>query len=148
MQASKQIPTEEDWGDYKADLDQAYAYRILFGKNLEQVIPEFKRNVLGRVEDLHFMPAIPFQYYIFAYRNFILSLQKDDYDAPDAASAFLGLVIDKLEESPQDILPVMEELWNTIEYVASSQSFFDADEDIYGSFSEKLSKIRQLYDRV
>lgn len=148
MQASNQIPTEVDWGDYKADLDQAYAYRVFFGKNLDQVIPEFKRNILGRVEDLHFMPAIPFQYYIFAYRKFVLSLQKDDYDAPDAASAFLGLIINRLEETPQDVLPVMDDLWDTIKYVASNQSFFDADEDIYGSFPEKLAKIQQLYDRV
>ena len=98
------------------------------------------------------MPTIPFRYYMLAYRNYVLSPRLFSvgygFDAPDAASCFLTLIIAKLEEAPGDIAPIMEELLPAIEHVASNQKQYDADEDIYGSFPEKFIKIRELYNHV
>ncbi|MES2070107.1 MAG: hypothetical protein V4488_07155 [Pseudomonadota bacterium] len=140
-----QIPSEQDWGDYESDLDQEYAHRIFFGKNLEETIPAFERNVIERADELHFMPLKPFRYYMLGFRDYVMSerVLKSDM-VPDAASCFLGLVILKLCDAADFINPIMGELMPAIEYVAANQSRFDADIDIYGDFAEKLAEIKSL----
>jgi hypothetical protein len=145
MTSIKRISSEADWGNYKDDLDQEYGHRIFFGKNAEETIPLFERNVIERADELHFMPVIPFRYYILAFRNYVMSEEvlKSDM-ASDAASCFLNLVKLKLREDANSIVPVMSELMPAIEHVAANQALFDADVDIYGDFSEKLVEIRRL----
>jgi hypothetical protein len=146
------IPSEKDWGNYKADLDQEDAHKVFSGKTLEEVIPDFERSVIERTAELRFMPAVPFRYYMLAFRNFVLSpsLFEINYGwgAPDAASCFLDLVVEKLEEAPEVIGPIMRELIPAIEHVALNQVLYEADEDIYGSFTEKLARIHELYKDI
>jgi hypothetical protein len=139
------IPSEADWGNYEDDLDQEYGHRIFFGKNAEETIPLFERNVIERADELHFMPVIPFRYYILAFRNYVMSedVLRNEM-APDAASCFLNLVKLKLRDDADSIIPVMGELMPAIEHVAANQSLYDADIDIYGNFSEKLMEIKRL----
>jgi hypothetical protein len=89
------------------------------------------------------MPEIPFRYYMLGYRDFVMS--RDPDNAADAASCFLGLVLQKLEEQPRYIVPIMPDLGATVEYVAHHQAEFEAEERIYGSFLEKLMRIQSLY---
>ena len=96
-------------------------------------------------DDLRWIPEAPFRYYILGFRDCIAAKQFDFLDASDAASCFLGLVLEKLENQPKLIVPVMPELMPTVEYVARNQSLFNADEGIYGNFLEKLSRIQTLY---
>jgi hypothetical protein len=67
--------------------------------------------------------------------------------ASDAASCFLGLVEEKLAKQPDYILPIMAELLPAVQHVGQNQSSFDADEDIYGNFQEKLKRIEALCSR-
>jgi hypothetical protein len=85
------------------------------------------------------------RYYILGFRDFITAKQFEFLDGSDAASCFLGLVLEKLENHPMLIVPVMPELLPAVEYVARNQSLFDADESIYGNFLKKLSRIQTLY---
>jgi hypothetical protein len=148
MKSMLTIPSEEDWGDYKSDLDQKYAHEIFFGKSLEETIPDFERNVIERVDELRFMPTIPFRYYLLALRNYVTSKSALANDmAPDAASSFLNLIAEKLRDSFDSIAPVMDEIMPAVEYVASNQEAYDADVDIYGDFAAKLAEIRGLYAR-
>lgn len=145
MKQILQIPTEEDWDDYKSDLDQKYAYKMFFGKNLTAARLLFEGAVIGRTEELRFMPAIPFRYYIFAYCQYLTSTAVlGRWDASDAASCFLRLVESKLSDEFDAISPIMNELMPTIEYVAKNQALFDADVDIYGDFNEIFLEIRRL----
>jgi hypothetical protein len=66
-------------------------------------------------------------------------------NAPDAASCFLGLVLEKLEKHPHHIVPIMSDLLPALEYVGHHQARFEAQESIYGNFLEKLSRIKDLY---
>lgn len=148
MKSMLAVPSEEDWGDYKSDLDQKYAHEIFFGKSLEETIPDFERNVIERVDELRFMPTTPFRYYLLALRNYVTSKSVLGNDmAPDAASSFLNLVAEKLRDSFDSIAPVMDEIMPGVEYVASNQETYDADVDIYGDFAAKLAEIRGLYAR-
>jgi hypothetical protein len=139
------VPAEEDWGNYSNDLDQEYAHRIFAGKSAEQVMPEFERNVIERASELRFMPEVPFRYYMLAFKDYVLSdLVVLNSLAPDAASCFLGLIIEKLRVSPEVIAPIMDELMPVVLHVAANQEKFGADLDIYGDFREMLVEIQSL----
>lgn len=140
----KVVPTEEDWGDYRRDLDQEWAHRQFAGRTNAEMLPEFGRNVLERAEELHWMPAIPFRYYMLGFRDYILAGEFAESFASDAASCFLRLVLVLLEEEPAKIAPIMPELLPTLRHVGVNQVSFDAEEDIYGSFRDTLARIESL----
>ena len=142
---SPSVPTEKDWGDYKSDLDQNHAHSVFAGRTNAEMQPFFRRNPIELTDDLRWMPDVPFRYYILGFRDFITAKEFDFLDGSDAASCFLGLILEKLERNPRLIVPVMPELLATAEYVARNQSLFHADESIYGNFLEKLSRIQTRY---
>jgi hypothetical protein len=159
------IPNETDWEDYWSDLDTNYAHSRFAGKTIWEVLHYFDESPLVASEDISYMPAIPFRFYIQAYTRYLMSaeLYKEDpslmsdeeyrncfidSQLSDGASSFLGLMVNKLNESPHLILPSMKELMPVAEYVATNQVFFGATVDIYGSFPELLAQIRAAYERV
>jgi hypothetical protein len=60
---SPSVPTEDDWGDYKSDLDQNHAYSVFAGRTNDEMQPFFGRNPLAMTDDLRWMPDVPFRYY-------------------------------------------------------------------------------------
>jgi len=138
------VPTEAEWGDYLADLDQEYAHKMFAGRTNQEMLPYFQRNVIERTDELRWMPALPFQYYMLGFRDFMMAGKFDETWASDAASCFLGLVWEKLEKHPKHILPIMPQLLSAIRHVATNRSSFGASEAIYGSFQEKLERIENL----
>jgi hypothetical protein len=141
----KSVPTENEWENYKEDLDTKYAHDLFIGKTNEQMLSEYKDRVLARSEDIYWMPIKPFQYYIFGFRDFVIQQDFGICEGSDAASSFLNLVIYKLEKKPEFILSVLPEIMKDIDFIANNQELFDADEDIYGSFKDKLQEIKRLY---
>jgi hypothetical protein len=143
------IPSEESWiwkDSPYLDLDSAWAKGKFCGKSLDEVAIYFEDAVMGAQEDLMYMPAIPLQYYMFAFAHFLTRTDRSDcWDNSDGASCFLLLLKSKLEEFPEFILPVMERLMPVAEYVASNQELFKAGVDIYGSFPDLLIEIKDLY---
>jgi hypothetical protein len=137
------IPNEQDWGDWKPDLDRSYAHKIFFGKSKSEAIELFVENAISHQEDLMWMTRIPFQFYIHAYKEYILSdRSKED---SDGASCYLRLIKYKLEEEPDQITEIFNDILPSLEIVASRQEFYDADIDIYGDFKELLIDIKQRY---
>jgi hypothetical protein len=93
---------------------------------------------------------IPFRYYVFAYKILLLGQEQPGNVTycpvpSEVASTLLSLIKIKLEESPNVILPVMEELMPAAEYVAANQELLKANKDIFGSFAEKVDEIKRLY---
>jgi len=142
---SLSVPTEKEWGDYNSDLDQNYAHRMFAGRTNLEAQALIRSSPIERIEDLRWMPAVPFRYYMMGLRDLLVANEFEGLDAPDAASSFLRLVIYKLEKQPHDIVSIMPELLPAVEYVALNQSLFKAKERIYGSFLELLTRIHSLY---
>jgi hypothetical protein len=138
------VPTEAEWGDYQADLDQDYAHKTFAGRTNQEMVPHFRRNVIESAGELRWMPQIPFRYYMLGFRDFVMAGEYEDLGASDAASCFLGLVLEKLEEQPNHILPIMPELLPALRHVAQNQAVFGAAKSIYGSFCDKLAQIESL----
>ena len=137
------VPTEKDWGDYHSDLDQEDAHRLFAGHTNEEMQPHFRANVIERTDELRFMPEVPFRYYMIGFRDFVMA-GDFEFEGADAASCFLRLILQKLEQDPGCIAPIMPELLGTVEDVASNQSAFEADIDIYGDFLHLSARIRAL----
>ena len=137
------IPGEAEWAGHEGDLDARYAHDKLFGKSIEQVQRLFgETDVLSRAEDLHFMPRAAFQYYVFAFAQFLLSERASGES--DAASSFLQLLIARESEESGCVSDIYAELKPTVEFVASHQDRFDADLDIYGSFTELAERLQSM----
>jgi hypothetical protein len=142
---ARSVPSEKDWGDYKADLDQNHAYTVFAGRTNEEMQPFFRRNPIEMTDELRWMPEVPFRYYMLGFRDFVMAKQFGFLDASDAASCFIGLVLEKLDKHPPHINPIMPDLLPALEYVAHHQALFEAQEHIYGNFLEKLARIKTLY---
>ncbi|KQU78067.1 MULTISPECIES: hypothetical protein [unclassified Rhizobacter] len=141
-------PDAGEWGDFAADLDIAYAYRQFADKTREQALALFEQSdVLSRAEDLGAMPAGPFRFYMPVFRDFVVSPRIFEINqglyASTAADAFLNLILRRLEDEPDAIVPLMPELLPAVEYLAEHQARYDADEDVYGSFFDVLAAIRE-----
>jgi hypothetical protein len=139
------VPSEEDWGNYKADLDQKHAHSVFAGRTNAEMQPFFRRNPVEMTDELRWMPEVPFRFYMLGFRDFVMARNFGFLNASDAASCFLGLVLEKLEKYPNHIIPIMPDLLPALEYVGQNQALFQADESIYGNFSEKLSSIKAVY---
>jgi hypothetical protein len=139
------IPTETDWGNYSADLDQNWAHQHYYGKTNEEMQKYFRNNPIEGASDLRFMPEVPFRYYMLGYRDYVMSGNLGIREDASAADCFLSLVRDKLEKDPRYIVPIMSELLPAIEHVATHQEEFNAAEHIFGNFLERLERIRTLY---
>jgi len=138
------IPTEEQWGNYKDDLDEEYAHRMFAGKSNDEVQVLFEQNVIERSEDLRWMPKMPFQYYMLGFKQFIENRADHCDDRSDAASCFIRLVEEKLKNAPDSILPIIDHVMPAVEFVIRNQSRFDADIRVYGKFSEIYDNILKL----
>jgi len=143
-----QVPTEADWGDYQADLDQTYAHKLFAGRTNQEMLPHFRSNVIETTDELRWMPEVPFRYYVLGFRDFVMAGEFNHLEASDAASCFLGLVLEKLEKQPGYILPILPDLLPAVRHVAMNQASFDANERIYGSFLETLGRIEALYEML
>jgi hypothetical protein len=152
QQGSKmKVPTEAEWGTPDpADLDVAHARKMFLGKEAADSVSMFSESVLERIEDLQFMPPVPFRYYVFALRDYVLSPQarEQELDASDSASAFLGLIEWRLQEVPDSIAPVIGELLPAVHFVAERQADYAADPAIYGDFRVRADRIKALAGRL
>lgn len=136
------IPTEDDWADWKDDLDQKHAHGVYCGQSNEQMQNRFITAPVAAAGELEFMPPIPFQYYMIGFRDSVLSGKHDEVEAANAASCFVRLVYEKLKSNRNDIIAIMESLMPAVEHVAEHQEDFGADLDIFGDFDELLREVK------
>ena len=87
------IPGPKEWEGYKEDLDVQYAHKLFFGKSVSEVIEHFtvSGRCIERADELLFMPRKAFQYYVFAFAEYLKS--EESIGESDAASPFLNLLL-------------------------------------------------------
>lgn len=140
---SLNIPGKDDWIGYESDLDVKYAHRLMYGKSNEEIQHLFGgAQSIDRADELLFMPRRAFQYYVFAFAQYVMSPEaKDD---PDTASPFLRLLISREERDPSSVSLIYQKLRPIVDYVVTHQEWFDADLDIYGNFFDLGSRLHEL----
>jgi len=135
---NSQIPTEDDWRSEPFCLDIACAYRNFLGKNLEEARALFVENAFRYEGDLKFMPYACFQYYLRAYLNYLTS--DDSQGDADGASCFFGLINQRSPELANN-RELRQQVCETLAHVGTRQDWYDADEEIDGSFREKAAEL-------
>ena len=141
----QKITGHVEWTGFETDLDVRYARKIFFGKSIAEFQCFFGGvQSIERADELLFMPRPAFQYYVFAFADFVLSDQTSA--DPDSASPFLRLLVSREERDAGSVSDIYEHLASHVEYVASHQSRYDADPSIYGDFRELSAQLKTLCD--
>jgi hypothetical protein len=140
------IPGPIEWSGYERDLDVKYAHKLFFGKSIGEVQQYFGgTRSFERADELLFMPRQAFQYYVFAFAEFVLSDRA--IGDSDSASSFLHLLMNREERDPGSVVQIFPRLLPTVEHVASKQTAFDADPAIYGSFEDLAARLKGLWPK-
>jgi len=140
---TKKIPGYEEWSAHEYNMDALWAYKKLHGKSIEEVKAIYAENeYMASSDDFLYMPRLAFQYYIFAFAEYLRS--ESARGASDAASVFLNVLIAREEQDSGIVSEIYAELEPTVEFVAENQGHFEADLDIYGSFVHRAEKLRSL----
>ena len=125
------------------DLDAKAAFDSFFGKSFSEAEALFQRNALFYQEELQSMPAGPFNFYAPSLVDYLTS-ERAKGDA-DGASSFLHMVSWILKTNPKILNPETKDvLLNAASQISKNQKFYEADVDIYGSFSEVHLEIQKL----
>ena len=132
------VPTESDWRSEPRCLDAEHAYGILNGKTYNEALVMFKDDAMARQGDVMFMPNACFPFFFNVYMDYLLS--PDAAEDSDAASCFFSLTDFKCPEIKRLDKWLFEKTVETIKHLGSNQSFYDADIEIYGSFSDRATK--------
>jgi hypothetical protein len=139
----RRVPGAKEWQGYEADLDVRHAYKLLFGKSTSDVVQHFAgARCIERANELLFMPRAAFQYYVFAFVEYIRSSEAEGDS--DAGSVFLRLLASREKKDPGSVKTIYSELRETVNFVAGNQEYFDASPDIYGSFNDLEAEVDRL----
>jgi hypothetical protein len=132
MQPGKsQLPNEADFIDPRSqDLDERHAVRTFLGKTPEQAETMFCQNFLSYQEDLTYMRAPAFRFYVLPAINYLLS-EAANGDA-DAVSTFCYVLESRLKYDADAMTPILPVVLVAIEKILASFDRFECSRDIYG----------------
>ncbi len=91
-------------------------------------------------EDFWWMPEIPFKFYLKAYVNYLRSTSSQS--DVDTAKAFLILVARLIRSNPGLLAALWEQIEATLDYIAANQSWFDADPECDGNFTDIVQNLK------
>lgn len=137
-------PNKDAWHSEPWCLDAETACEHFNGKTLDEAISMFTENALDYQEDLMFMPATCFRYYLPAYLQYLMS--EASRGDSDGASSVFGLVDHRLEDLFRDAT-LLRHVTKTIAHMGERQSWYDADESLYGSFRRKADRLLSKLQR-
>ena len=123
------IPTEREINVYDS-LDERCASKNFLGKSLAEAEALFRDNSLCYQEDLQWMGPVAFRFYIHAAVNYVQS-ERSTGDS-SIVSCLAMILNERLQNEPQELLPVADLLSVFCRYVAEHCDRFDATPDIYG----------------
>ena len=93
MDKKIKVPTSRDWIGYDKDLDLKDLHRLVYGKKVEDIYYYFKNGAhVSRADELLHSNRKIFQYYIYAFALYLVSIGQNDIDAEDE---FLRLLINR-----------------------------------------------------
>jgi len=137
------IPGPEEWARINDDIDVRNVHAFWFGKSLDEVQGFFAGGQsLQRGDELLFMPRRAFQFYVFAFAQYVMS--ENAIGDPDGASSFLATLAARETDDPGSVSQIYESLRPTVEFVADSQARFAAGHDTYGDFRERAAELARL----
>lgn len=135
-----QLPVEADFLDPRSqDLDERHAVKTFLGKTPEQAEAMFRENFLFYQEDLTYMRAPAFRFYVLPAIRYLLS--EDANGDSDAASTFCSVVESRLKYDPDALAPIAPIVLDVIEKILADFDRFDCSSEIYGDVPSRYKAV-------
>lgn len=131
-----EIPSRDDWGEAWRGLDEASAFANFHGKSLREALLLFEEFALGYQEDLHYMPEMPFKYYLRAYVHYLWS-DKSRNDS-SGAGCFVGLIRSQLRKQPGWLNESWPRIERVLRKIAENPEFYGTDTHNYRNLSKQI----------
>lgn len=139
------LPTAKEINPIPGDLDGRCAEQHFLGKNLEEAEALFRENSLFYQEDLMFMGAPAFRFYVHAAISYIRS------DAatgdPDIINCLAGILEHWLEFQAVELPPVAPQIASACRYVLDHYDRFDIEPEFYGDLRPRFQTLEQTFLR-
>ena len=103
---------------------------MFLGKSPDQAEAMFRQNFLSYQEDLTYMRARAFRFYVLPAIRYLLS-EGANGDS-DAASTFCYVLESRLQHDADALIPIAPIVLDAIERILSSFDRFQCPPDIYG----------------
>jgi hypothetical protein len=142
------IPSRQDINVYDS-LDERSACEHFLGKTLEQAEALFRENSLYYQEDLMFMGASAFRFYVQAAISYIRSDSATDDHA--IVSCFAGILEHRLEYESAELVPIASQLASICGYIIEHYERFNLTPEIFGDVRARFQALQQTflsYDRA
>ena len=134
------LPTRKEINVHDS-LDERHACEIFYDKTLEQAEALFRENFLACQEDLMWMGVTAFRFYVHAAIRYIHS--PESQGDSDAINCFITLLEFRLEQEPEELRPVAQELTAACRYVITHYDHFGSDQKIYGDLRPRYESLIQ-----
>ena len=138
------LPTRQEINVHDS-LDERSACEHFLGKSLEQAEALFRENSLCYQEDLMFMGASAFRFYVHAAISYI----QNEASTGDSAiiSCFASLLEHRLEYEAEELRPVAKRLAAACGYIIEHHDRFDLTPDVYGDIRPRYRALREAFLR-
>ena len=139
------LPTATEINPIPEDLDGQRAVRNFLGKSLEEAEALFRESSITYQEDLMFMGAPAFRFYVSAAISYIQS--EAATGDPDIINCFAGLLEHRLEFEAEELVAVAPLLASVCCYIVEHYDRFALTPDIYGDLRPRLQSLEQTFLR-
>jgi hypothetical protein len=144
-------PSNNDWAGYENDLDLIDLHRLFYGKRIEEVYYYFAEGAyISRADELLYVSKSVFQYYIYAYALYLVSIGKNDHDAQEG---FLYLLIHREKRDrgsvshifcTQHTFNIMDKYYKDKQFKVSLKKIVDMIEEQFAH--EQIDN--EIYDEI
>ena len=139
------LPTAKEINPIPEDLDGRCAEQHFLGKSLEEAEALFRENSLRYQEDLMFMGAPAFHFYVHAAINYIQSDAATD--DPDIINCIAGILEHRLEFEAEELPPVAPQIAAVCRYILEHYDRFAITPQIYGDLRPRFQTLEQTFLR-
>ncbi|MBI3416870.1 MAG: hypothetical protein HY043_16390 [Verrucomicrobia bacterium] len=139
------LPTATEINPIPYDLDGQHAVRNFLGKCLDEAEALFRESSINYQEDLMFMGAPAFRFYVQAAISYIQS-EASTGDA-DIVSCFASILEHRLEFEAEELFPVATQLASVCRYILEHYDRFTITPEIYGDLQPRFWALEQTFLR-
>jgi hypothetical protein len=138
------LPTRQEINIHDS-LDEQAACQHFLGKSLEQAEALFRENFMVYQEDLMFMGAPAFRFYVQAAINYIKS-EVANGDS-DAINCFAGALEYRMGFQAKELVAVAPQLASACRHILEHYDRFSLDPEIYGDLRPRFRVLEQAFLR-
>jgi hypothetical protein len=139
------LPTRQEINPLNDDLDGQAACEHFFGKSLDEAEAMFRERDLYYQEDLMWMGAPAFRYYVPAALQYV---RRSTGDVSEFVSWLVSTLEHRLEWDREELAPVASQLAEFCGYVIEHWSRFSEGAEFYGDVPARCESLRGAFSQL